>query len=121
MIAFTWGFCVYPVMETLWRGYTHPTMCFAGGICALILYAFEKAFPNMNIFLKSFFGAFFITAVELVFGLVFNLIFRLGVWDYSSLPFNFMGQICAGYFFIWYLLCMCLIYLYKKTSLLLRL
>lgn len=108
-------------MEVVWRGYSHPTMCLAGGICTLFIYTLNKKRPDMNIFIKSLFGAFFITAVELIFGIIFNLALKLDVWDYSDLPFNFMGQICVYYFMLWYLICFCLIYSYKKINCLLAL
>jgi len=120
LIAFTWGFCIYPSMEILWRGYTHISMCFAGGICALFLYLLNKQLSGMYIFIKGLLGACVITAVELIFGIVFNIVFKMDVWDYSDLPFDFMGQICLGYFFLWYLLCIALIYLFEKTKYLLK-
>ncbi len=121
LISFTWGFCIYPFLEVVWRGYSHPTMCFAGGICTCFIYALNKKYPEMNILKKSFFAALFITLTELLFGIIFNIILKYDVWDYSELPFNFMGQICLGYFVLWYIICMILIYLYRKTSRLLQL
>ena len=102
-------------MEILWRGYTHPTMCFAGGIASCAVYFIAK-YMTAGIFLKAFAGAVAITFVELLFGIVFNIIFKLDVWDYSGLPFNFMGQICAEYFFLWYIICLFLIYIYSKIE-----
>lgn len=45
-----------------------------------------------------------ITAAELLSGLVLNVWLGLGIWDYSGLPLNFMGQICLPFFGIWCLL-----------------
>lgn len=115
LFAFTWGFCIYPFMEIVWRGYTHVTMCFAGGICSCLMFYVIKNYDG-NIFLKSLICAVIITAVELVFGIVFNIIFKMNIWDYSHKPFNFMGQICSDYFFIWYFLSMLLNYVYKFIS-----
>lgn len=47
-----------------------------------------------------------VTAVELVSGLFLNLWLGLGVWDYTDLPGNFLGQICPQYSAIWYMLCL---------------
>ena len=102
-------------MEILWRGYTHPTMCFAGGIASCAVYYIAKNI-NAGIFIKALYGAFAITSVELLFGVVFNIFLKLDVWDYSGLPFNFMGQICVGYFFIWYIICLGLIHIYSKIK-----
>ena len=115
LFAFTWGFCIYPFMEIVWRGYTHVTKCFAGGICSCLMFYVIKNYDG-NIFLKCLICAVIITAVELVFGIVFNIIFKMNIWDYSHKPFNFMGQICPDYFFIWYFLSMLLNYAYKFIS-----
>ena len=115
IITFTWGFTIYPFMEILWRGYTHPTMCFAGGIASCVIYLIAK-YMTGSIFLKALYGAFSITLVELLFGIVFNIFLKLDVWDYSGLPFNFIGQICVGYFLIWYVVCFGLIYIYSKIK-----
>ena len=35
-----------------------------------------------------------ITAVEFTSGLILNVWLGLGIWDYSNMPFNILGQIC---------------------------
>lgn len=45
-----------------------------------------------------------ITAAELAAGMVLNVWLGLGIWDYSSLPGNFMGQICPQFAAIWFAL-----------------
>ena len=45
--------------------------------------------------------AYLITAVELIFGVVFNLILKWNVWDYSDRALNLWGQICPLFFFLW--------------------
>ena len=45
--------------------------------------------------------AFIITAVEFVFGVIFNIWLGLNVWDYSDEPLNFLGQICPGFVLMW--------------------
>jgi hypothetical protein len=42
-----------------------------------------------------------VTAVELIFGVIFNIILKMRVWDYSHLPFNLFGQICPLYTLLW--------------------
>ena len=56
---------------------------------------------NTGLLIKAFIGSGFITAIELVFGIIFNVILKKNVWDYSKLPLNLGGQICALYSFIW--------------------
>lgn len=50
---------------------------------------------------KCSFCAVAITAVELVFGIIFNIFLNMKVWDYSRMPFNFLGQICPFYSVLW--------------------
>lgn len=109
LFVFLIGFFGYPLIEVLWRGYSHPTMAFAGGICFLIIYYFAAAFPRLGIFKKAFFLSLAITAAELLFGIVFNLVLKLEVWNYSNSPFNLLGQICPLYSALWFLLSLVLI------------
>lgn len=39
--------------------------------------------------------------VEFITGLVVNIWLGLGVWDYSNMPFNLLGQICLPFAFAW--------------------
>ena len=103
--AFFVGAAVYPVIELMWRGYTHYTMALLGGICMLSLHFINMSFEDCNIFLRAVLGALMISAWELLFGTVLNLLLGLDVWDYSSHRFNLFGQICAPYTFLWFLLC----------------
>lgn len=47
-----------------------------------------------------------ITAVELLAGIIVNIWLGMGVWDYSGLPLNFMGQICLPFWLLWVLVSM---------------
>lgn len=47
-----------------------------------------------------------VTAAELVAGLILNVWLGLCIWDYSNLPFNFLGQICPQYMVVWWALCL---------------
>ncbi len=56
---------------------------------------------NTGIFMKAIIGSGFITAIELIFGIIFNIILKKNVWDYSKMPLNLGGQICMLYSFFW--------------------
>ena len=86
------GGMVYVGMELLWRGWSHGSMFVVGGICFLL---------NMPLVIQSIFGACIVTMMELLSGLFLNVLLDLHVWDYSSLPMNFMGQVCLSYYFLW--------------------
>ena len=45
-----------------------------------------------------------ITGVEFLAGCILNLWLKLGVWDYSNLPFNILGQICIPFTLLWYII-----------------
>lgn len=104
-VIFVFGAINYMAIEILWRGYTHWTMAVAGGLCALFIYVLNMEFPHMGLIHKSFASAVIITCIELVTGIIVNLILKWDVWDYSERAFNFLGQICPMYFVFWFLLC----------------
>lgn len=104
LILFSIGGICYAVIELLWRGRTHWSMMIAGGISFLGLSKISKRLKNSCLFIKALAGSAFITAVEFIFGLLFNIILKRKVWDYSHLPFNLCGQICALYSFFWLIL-----------------
>lgn len=108
VMIFLTGFFCYPLLEILWRGFSHPAMALAGGICFLVIYLINIYLPNKNILLKSLYSAVAITGIEFIFGYFCNLKWNMNIWDYSSIPFNFMGQICMPYFVLWFFLCIIL-------------
>ena len=101
-LLFVAGGIIFPCLELLWRRRTHVSMIFAGGISMLALYWIFLIFPALHIVFKSIISALFITVLELVIGIVVNLIMRLNVWDYSKLRFNLLGQICPLFTAIWF-------------------
>ena len=102
LILFAIGGAIYSLIEIAWRGYTHISMFIAGGICFVLVGGINNFFPwSLGIIQQTLMAAFFITLVELIAGLVVNVRLGLGVWDYSGLPFNFMGQISLLYSLLW--------------------
>ena len=59
---------------------------------------------QMPIWLQSICCTLVITVTEFVAGLILNVWLGLGIWDYSDLPFNLMGQICLEFSAIWLIL-----------------
>ncbi len=105
VVLFLIGSLGYGMVELLWRGYTHWTMLLAGGTCFSIYYKLCEEEKNMPFFMKLGLGALLITSVELIFGTVVNVWLGWQVWDYSSMPFHFYGQICLPFFALWFFLC----------------
>ena len=87
----------YVALEWLWRGWSHISMFFAGGLCFLLLGKLQKY--RLPLPLRALSGAGIITAVEFIAGLLFNRDYQ--VWDYRELPLNFKGQICLRFFLLW--------------------
>ena len=102
--VFLFGALGYPALEILWRGYTHPTMALAGGVCAVALFRINRAFAAGSLLLRLFASGAAITLTELIFGVTFNLALGMEVWDYSDLPLSLLGQICLPYALLWCLL-----------------
>lgn len=99
------GGLIYLLIEMMFRGHTHWTMLFVGGICFVLVGLINEIFPwDMSFALQCIIGGAIITAVEFLSGCVINLWFGLGVWDYSNLPFNILGQVCLPFTFLWVLI-----------------
>jgi uncharacterized membrane protein len=58
--------------------------------------------PRTPILLRALIGALFITATELFAGCLLNIALGLGIWDYSHLPYQFLGQISLHYSVAWF-------------------
>ena len=108
-LLFAVGGAGYGIIETLWRGYTHWTMIIAGGLCFAMFSLVAERFSKCNLVFKALICALGVTIIELIFGIIFNMIFGMQVWDYSDVPFNFMGQICLTFSVVWCLLAICFI------------
>jgi uncharacterized membrane protein len=93
---------LYYAIEVIWRGRSHPSMFAAGGFCFLIIGGINNAFPwSMSLTWQALIGAAAATAVEFAAGMILNVWLGLGIWDYSRLPLNVMGQICLPYSLAW--------------------
>ena len=94
------GGILYAALELLFRGRTHWSMVLAGGLAMVFLYliAVKSALPFWE---KWIIGGAVITVVEFLFGAIFNLKFKLGVWNYSYMPLNVLGQICPQFTALW--------------------
>lgn len=105
LFIFSFSAAVYGGVEILWRGYTHPTMLLAGGICGVLLLLVNNVMKREKYLYKCIVGSLIITAVELVFGLIFNIGLQQNIWDYSNLKFNFLGQISLLFTVVWGFIC----------------
>ncbi len=101
-----WGIVpgIYDPNSGIWRDYLSPFPVYGVGMvaCGLLLYPIktklqEKLGGTWKPLLASFvINTLVCSAIELILGLTSNMpvdgVYPL--WDYSTMPFNFMGQIC---------------------------
>ena len=96
------GGLLYVALELIWRGYSHWTMFFLGGICFIAVGAVNELIPwCMPLWQQTVIGTAVITGLEFLAGCIVNLWLGWGVWDYSGIPGNILGQICPQYFVLW--------------------
>ena len=113
-VVFLLGGVSYSLIEILWRGYTHYTMVLLGGVCFLSLYKLFNLMKDYSLLEKCVAGAILITTLEFTVGCFVNLVFHMNVWNYSSMPFNLLGQVCLVYSTLWGFLCIPINFLTKK-------
>ena len=101
LTVFSIGAFGYGLIEVLWRGHTHWSMLTAGGLSFLGLSRIERTMRGMSLIKKALLGCALITGIEYIFGLIFNVILKKNVWNYSQMPMNIGGQVCALYSFFW--------------------
>lgn len=108
LILFELGGLLYLVTELLWRGYSHWTMFVLGGLCFVALGLINEVIPwEMVLWKQVLIGVCIITALEFLTGCIVNLWLGLGVWDYSAMPGNLLGQICPQYMALWVPVSLC--------------
>lgn len=94
----------YLLIEILWRGYTHWTMFFVGGICGFLIGLINEKNKKMPLIKQCFISTVIVTVIEFISGCIINLWLGWGVWNYSMLPFNILGQVCLLYSLLWFVL-----------------
>ena len=104
LTLFLVGGAFYYALEVLFRGYSFLAMAGCGGLCFIICGVLNEKDMCMPLVLQMAIAAFGITAIEFVFGLVLNVWLDLGMWDYSNMPGNILGQICPQFMVLWFLL-----------------
>ena len=100
------GGSAYFLLELLYRGHSHVSMFFAGGLSAALIFLLccGGKLRGAGWYVRCALGSAIITAVEFFTGVFVNLYLQLHVWDYSSLPLNLLGQICLPFSAFWFFL-----------------
>lgn len=99
------GGLIYILIELIFRGRTHISMFFLGGICFIAVGLINELFSwKTPLIIQMLIGGMVITLFEFITGCVLNLMLGLNVWDYSNMYGNVLGQICPMFSFIWVIL-----------------
>lgn len=99
LLIYVLGGLLYGAIELMWRGWTHWTMLLCGGLCFLLMYLISAL--SLPLIKKCMLSAAAITTVEFFTGCLVNLRLGWGVWDYSAMPYNILGQVCPQFLFLW--------------------
>lgn len=94
------------MIEFIYKGhFSHWSMFLVGGLCFLITGEINEVFTwDMPLSLQALIATAIITLIEFISGYILNIKLNLGVWDYSKLPCNILGQICLPFMAIWFVL-----------------
>jgi len=98
-LFFLVGGLLYVALELCWRGRSHGSMFLLGGLCFWCLGIIGAS--RFSFLTQMFLGVTVIVCLELMAGIVLNRMLGLEVWDYSGLPYHFMGQICLNFTLLW--------------------
>lgn len=102
LFLFITGGFAYFYMEIAFRGYSHYSMIICAGLAFIICGSTKKLFKKRISFVSQMiFSCLVITLLEFITGYIVNIRLGMNVWDYSDLPYNFMGQICLFYSLLW--------------------
>lgn len=103
-LIFLIGGGLYVALEYFWRGFSHISMFFTGGVALVMLNGIATRFDRLPLILVAAMCTLVITALEFVVGALVNVRLGLRVWDYSALPHNLYGQVCLRYSLLWFAL-----------------
>ena len=88
---------IYYLIEIIWRGYSHVSMFILAGVCGICIGLINEILSmDTPIWLQAIIGSCIVTTGEFISGCILNLWLGLGIWDYSNMPFNLLGQICLA-------------------------
>lgn len=102
LFLFIVGGILYYLIEIIWRGHSHFSMFFVGGLCFVLIGKINEYISwETPVYIQSILGSIIITTIEFISGCILNIWLGLGVWDYSNIPFNLFGQICLPFSILW--------------------
>lgn len=111
ILLWVWTGTLYFFIEVMWKSaHGKPesiswTMLLLAMILAIPLERFGAELPwEMPLSLQAVICGTAITVTEFLAGLVLNVWLKMGVWDYSQMKYNILGQVCPQFLLIWVVL-----------------
>lgn len=108
LLLWSWTGTVYFFAEVIWKtAHGRPetiswTMMALAIVLAIPLERFGAELPwSCPIWKQGLICGTGITAAEFICGLILNVWLKMGVWDYSGLWGNLLGQICPQFWALW--------------------
>ena len=98
-ILFYTGGAAYMTLEFLWRGRSHGSMFLLGGLCFLLIGKLSALLKRVPLAFQLVTSSVMITGLELATGLLVNRDYS--VWDYRTVNYNYLGQICLPFSLLW--------------------
>lgn len=99
------GGAIYYSLELIWRGYSHWTMIFLGGVCFICIGLLNEFLSwDTPLWKQMLLGMCIILILEFITGCIVNLWLKMDVWDYSNLPscLHLLGQVCLPFAIVWF-------------------
>ena len=94
---------IYILMEIVYRGYSHWSMAIVAAVAFILIGLINEYISwEMKLWKQMIIGMVISTVIEFISGVIINLKLGWNVWDYSTLPFNVMGQICLPFCVAWF-------------------
>ena len=115
-VLFLAGGIGYYLIEVTFRGHSHWTMGLCGGLCLVGIYFINLKFSHLSYITRAAMCSGLITTVEFLAVCILNLWLNLGIWDYSSLKYNLLGQISLLFSCIWFALSLIICFVLTKVT-----
>ena len=113
MLLWSWGGTVYFLLEVAFKSATHEPERFSWTMLVLAMLLTvpvercgEQLPWEVPLIWQALVCAVLATAAEFAAGLILNVWLGLGIWDYSHMWGNILGQICPQFFLVWWGLCL---------------
>lgn len=112
LFLFLIGGFSYFYIEIIYRGFSHFSMIICGGLALIFCGLLNQATHfHMSLITQMILSSLIITSLEFITGYIVNIRLGWNVWDYSYMPYNFLGQICLAFSLIWLVLSIVCIFL----------